>query len=104
KSLALIEDEFRLLRARLPFLGLWDRRDEFSPAARLQCFLSGLAMLVEFPLPRRPRIRGVENRMVKKWIGHARVHFLPRRGTSPSQLSMTSLRKRQWRPTFWPGT
>src|SRR5262249_15381607 len=58
--------------------GLGNRRDEWCAAAALGNLLRRLTLVIKLPVPRRVGIGGVQDRMVKKWIGHAKFFSLPR--------------------------
>ena len=70
KPCAVIENKSIMFGRALALLGLRDRRDELRGAAGFESFLRGLPILIKFPVPRRAIIRGVENRVIKEWVGH----------------------------------
>src|SRR5690348_1933811 len=53
KPLAFIENDFLLCIDALPFLGLWNRRDELGAAAGFKNLLRGLPVLIQLPMFRR---------------------------------------------------
>jgi len=69
ETFAFIEDEGRL-RGHLVLLWLWNRRNEFCAASAFDDLLCRLPRLVELPIPVRVVVRGVENRLIEKRIGH----------------------------------
>ena len=58
----------RVRGSRSSWLG--DRCDDLGAAAVLEDALSGLAVVIELPVPRWGRVRGVEDRVVEEWVGH----------------------------------
>jgi hypothetical protein len=76
KPLALVENYLLLLGCwRFAFARFWDRGDELGAAAALKNLLRGLAVGVQFPMPRRAFIRGIENRLFKKGVRHFQFLF-----------------------------
>jgi hypothetical protein len=67
--LALVKDEPLLGRSFLLFW-LWDGRDELGASPAFDDPLRRLAGLVEFPVTGRVFVRRIENRAIKKRIGH----------------------------------
>jgi hypothetical protein len=69
EALAFVEHKSRL-GGGLALLGLGDRRDEFGTAPALDDLLSGLARLIQFPMPPRGVIRRIQNRMIEEGVRH----------------------------------
>ena len=65
----LVEDQ----RTLAPLLRLRDWRDERDAPATVEDAARGLAGLVEFPVPRRVLVGGVEDRVVEEAVAHGRV-------------------------------
>ena len=75
KTLSLVEDHFLLRGIALPFFRFRNRRDEFRFPTRLDDLLGRLALLVEFPVPIRILVGGVEDRAVKERVVHVRIRL-----------------------------
>ena len=71
KPLAFVEHESRL-RGGFALLRLRDRRDEFGAAPALDDLLRRLPRLIELPMPPWALVGRVQNRMIKKRIGHVK--------------------------------
>ena len=82
EALAFVEHEALLLVLGFVLLGLGNRRDERDRAAALKDFLGRLPVPVEFPMPGRPHVRRIQDRVVEEGIRHDRkpIH---RCGTGP---------------------
>ena len=72
KTLAFVEDELLLLRARLALLRLWDRRDELRTAARFDDLLRRLPSVIKLPMPRRVLVGRVQDWMIEEGVRHNR--------------------------------
>ncbi len=71
EPLALVKNDLVLVGfRRFAFARLGDGRDELGAAAALNNLLRGLAVRVQFPMPLRALVRGIENRLFKKRIRH----------------------------------
>src|SRR2546430_5636002 len=72
EPLSLVEHKPRLCSG-LALFRLWDRRDELGTTSVLNDLLRGLPCVIKLPMPPWVFVRGVQNRVVKKWIRHFRL-------------------------------
>ena len=67
-ALALIENEFLLASGFLAFLRLGNGCNELGTATILDNPLCRLPVLIQFPMPLRANIRGIQDRMFKERV------------------------------------
>jgi hypothetical protein len=75
KSFTLIKNKTLLAGGSFAFLGLGNGRDERDPATVLDNLLRWLPLSIEFPMPLRAIVGGVQDRVLEEGVGHVQILF-----------------------------
>ncbi len=74
EALAFVEEHFILILGSLALLGLWNGRDELGAPASFDDFLGRLPVWSQFPMARRPLVRGVDDWVIEERVGHCKQY------------------------------
>jgi len=75
KPFALVKNKNLLGGSSFPFLGLGNGRDELGPTTVLDYLLGRLPLRVQFPMPLRAIVGGVQDRVLEEGVGHVYILF-----------------------------